>query len=122
MAPPKVLVVDDERSILHSTAALLVDLGYRVATCDQATEISSTLEREQPDVILQDVRMPGLDLDRLVRELRADPRWQRLPLVVFTASMEAEDIFQRLGARAVLEKPFKPDELARAVSGALLSA
>lgn len=122
MPSPKVLVVDDERSILHSTAALLTDLGYRVATCDNAGEIRSAIERERPDVVLQDVRMPGLDIERLVRELRGDARWANLPLVVFTASMDIDDIFERVGARAILEKPFRPDELARAVSGALLPA
>ena len=121
MAGPKVLVVDDEASILTSTAALLQDIGYRVATCSRAQEIREAIAREEPDVVLQDVRMPGLDLEGLVMGLRADPRWRRLPVVLFTASMDADEIAERLGARAVLEKPFKMSELRRVLDEAVAS-
>lgn len=119
MAAPKVLVVDDEKSILASTRLLLVDMGYRVATCGIAAEIRATIEREEPDVVLQDVRMPGLDLDALVMDIRKDPRWKRLPIVVFTASLDVEEIAERIGARAILDKPFRPQDLHEALQSAL---
>lgn len=115
----KVLIVDDEPAILRSTALMLEEFGYDVATCDDAQRIVATIERVRPDVVLQDIRMPGLDLDHLVATLRADPRWKRLPFVLFTASMESESIGQRVGAVLVLDKPFRPTELTSAIQSAL---
>jgi CheY-like chemotaxis protein len=119
MAHPKVLVVDDEPSIVLSTARLLTDMGFEVATCGQAADISAALDREQPDVILQDVRMPGLDIEALVLAIRADPRWKRLPIVIFTASMDAHEVRERVEAHGVIDKPFKPEELLRVLRAAL---
>ncbi|HET6405745.1 MAG TPA: response regulator [Candidatus Thermoplasmatota archaeon] len=115
----RILIVDDERSILRSTAMMLEDMGYEVATCGDAAEILGSIESAKPDVVLQDIRMPGLDIEELVRTVRADPRWARLPFVLFTASMDAEEVGARVGAALVLDKPFKPHELLRAIEGAL---
>lgn len=121
-APPKVLVVDDEKSILSSTQLLLADMGYEVAVCSQASEIRKAIETEAPNVVLQDVRMPGLDLEALVMDLRRDPRWRSLPIVVFSASLDLDDISERIGARAVLDKPFRPHELDAALQRALAAS
>lgn len=120
--PPKILVVDDEGSILLSTSLLLKDMGYQVATCGVAADIRKAIETEEPDVLLQDVRMPGLDLEGLVMDLRKDARWQRLPIIVFTASLDAEELAARIGARAILDKPFRPEELDQALQSALAIA
>ncbi len=120
--PPKVLIVDDEASILASTSAMLEALGYEVATCGLAEAILASVAREAPDVILQDVRMPGLDIAAVVGEMRSDPRWRRLPIVVFTASMEADEVASRISAVCLLEKPFRPEELVTALDKALGAA
>lgn len=105
----KVLVVDDEPSILHSTAALLRDVGYETAVCADPHAIIETLERERPHILLQDIRMPGLDIERLVVQARS--RWPELPIVLFTASMDADEVAERVQANGVIEKPFKPADL-----------
>lgn len=115
---PRVLVVDDEPSILSSTAMILRGMGLEVATCDNAARILETIERVEPDVLLQDVRMPGLDLELLVFAIRKDPRWRSLPIVVFTASLEAEEVGERLKLR-VIEKPFRPEILGRTLEEAV---
>ena len=119
MARSKVLIVDDEAAILASTAALLVDLGFDVATCSESGHILAAVEREAPDILLQDVRMPGLDLEVLVFELRHHDRWRDLPIVIFTASMNVEEIGERIGAAGLLEKPFRPHELRSVLAQAL---
>lgn len=108
--------MDDEPSILRSTAILLEDLGCEAVVCADASRIRATLEAERPDLLLQDVRMPGLDIERLVLEVRADPRFRRLPIVVFTAGMDAEEVAARVHAVGVLAKPFRPEALARLVT------
>lgn len=111
----RVLVVDDEESILRSTALLLEALGFQVITLDRSDLILETTLRERPDVLLQDVRMPGLDVDRLVREVRAHPELAHVHIVLFTASMEAGEIAERTGA-VMIEKPFGPGALLHALS------
>lgn len=116
---PRVLIVDDEPAILRSTALMLRELGYEVATCAEAGGIRDAIETHLPDVLLQDIRMPGLDLERVVGEIRRSPRWAGLPIVLFTASMEADEVGRRVGAHVVLDKPFRPAQLVAAIEGAL---
>ena len=84
-------------------------MGYEVAECGDASRILAAIERERPDLILQDSRMPGLDLERLVREIRG--KHGSIPIVLFTASMDADDDCARVRANGVIEKPFRPDDL-----------
>ena len=115
----KILVVDDEPSILRSTQLLLLDMGFDVVTCADHSQVLETLRRERPDLLLQDVRMPGLDLDRLVASIRQDKDIAKLPILLFSASMDLDEIQQRVGAVGVLEKPFKPLEIIEAIQGAV---
>ncbi|HEX2022499.1 MAG TPA: response regulator [Candidatus Thermoplasmatota archaeon] len=115
----KILVVDDEASILRSTQLLLLDMGFQVVTCADQSQILDTLRHERPDLLLQDVRMPGLDLDKLVASIRADPVLANLPILLFSASMDLDEIQQRVGAVGILEKPFKPVEIVEAIRGAV---
>ncbi|HWH09377.1 MAG TPA: response regulator [Candidatus Thermoplasmatota archaeon] len=106
----KVLIVDDEQMVLHSTQRLLASLGYDTATVNEAPRILESIRRERPDVVLQDVRMPGLDVEALLRRLREDPEVGGTPVVLFSASMEIFDLEERVHPAGVLEKPFKPAE------------
>ena len=115
----KILVVDDEPSILRSTQLLLMDMGFDVVTCADQAHVLDTLRKEKPDLLLQDVRMPGLDLDKLVSHIRADKALAKLPILLFSASMDLDEIQQRVGAAGVLEKPFKPTEIVEAINVAM---
>lgn len=115
----KILVVDDEASILRSTQLLLMDMGFEVATCADQAQVLDSIRREKPDLLLQDVRMPGLDLERLVGAIRADPLFSKLPILLFSASMDLDEIQERVGAAGILEKPFKPVEIVHAIQVAM---
>lgn len=111
----KVLVVDDEVSILRSTTSLLEDMGFEVVATNDAREILPMALRERPDIILQDVRMPGLDFDSTVTRIRRQPELSNTQLVIFTAGMDADEIAERVGIARILEKPFAPDDLLAAL-------
>lgn len=115
----KILVVDDEPSIVRSTSMLLSELGFEVFTTSDPAEVLPLLRREKPDILLQDVRMPGLDLDKLLESVRADPKVAGVPVVLFSASMDLADVQSRVGAAAILEKPFKPHEILGVIDEAL---
>lgn len=118
-AKTKILVVDDEVSILRSTQLLLEDMGFVVVTTSDHARVLDLAKKEKPDLVLQDVRMPGLDLDRLVSAIRAEPTLRKLPILLFSASMDLGETAQRVGAEGILDKPFKPDEVLQAVRSAL---
>jgi two-component system chemotaxis response regulator CheY len=107
----KVTIADDEAAVLSSTAAILRVFGFTVVTVADSKAILTTLRSEPPDVLLQDVRMPGLDLVAHLKAIRADPCLESLPVVLFTANVDAEDLWHDAGATDVIEKPFDPYRL-----------
>lgn len=109
----KIVIADDEDAVLSSTRALLEVLGYAAIPVSRGEEILPVLRRERPEALLQDVRMPGVDLAELVRTLRADPDLAGIAILVFTADVDAEDIWKSVGADGFVEKPFDPPELGR---------
>lgn len=118
----KVLVVDDEPSVLHSTRLLLTELGFEVVTTADASEVIPVMRRERPHVLLQDVRMPGLDLERLIERIRADPLVGGTPVLLFSASLDLPDIQGRVRAQGVLEKPFRPEDVTQAIHDVVRAA
>ena len=116
---PKILLVDDEAAILHSTKAILEGFGYHVVPLQDASRVLDAMRRERPDLLLQDVRMPGLDVAELSRRIRAEPDLAHVPLLLFSAGMELDELQESTGAMGVIEKPFHPRELDRTLRTAL---
>jgi len=114
----KVLVVDDEPMVLRSTQTLLSALGYQTFAVGDARLVLDAIRKERPDVVLQDVRMPGLDVEALLERIREDPDLGHTPVVLFSASMDLYDLQGRVQAAGMLEKPFKPAEAVAAIEHA----
>lgn len=115
----RVLVVDDETAILLSTRYLLETFGHQVESTTDPSAVLDLLRAFQPDVLLQDVRMPGLDLPALVRSVRAEPGFEQTPIVLFSAGMNLQEVSEEVQADALVEKPFQPAELLGALHGAV---
>lgn len=109
----RILLVDDDRDIVKSTAQLLQAFGYEVTACVDADRVIETMHSQRPDVVLHDVRMPGLDLRAQVRAIREDPDIARVPIVLFTAVLAAKELAVEVGADDAIEKPFEPETLRR---------
>ena len=109
--PAKVLVVDDEPDVLSSTAMVVRHLGHDCITVANAADILDTIERERPDLVLQDLRMPGLNVSGLVASLRTNPATADIPLVFFSANEDLATTAARYDAWGYLAKPFGPEEL-----------
>lgn len=108
----RVLIVDDEVDVLASTAMVVESLGYDVTAVNDPAEILDTIQKVRPDVILQDLRMPGLNLAGLVASLRTHPETATVPLVFFSANTDVSSIAARHDAWGYLAKPFTADQLA----------
>lgn len=104
--------------VLRSTESLLLALGYDTVTVNEADAVLATIRAERPDVVLQDVRMPGLDVEALLTDIRQDPLVSRTPVVLFSASMDLHELQVRVKAAGALEKPFKPHEAIAAIDRA----
>lgn len=115
----KVLIVDDEVLVLGSTAQLLSSLGFETTMTTDPATVPEAIRRERPDVLLQDVRMPGLDVEQLVRAIQADPETSQTRIVLFSAGTDLQELQDRMRVAGVLEKPFKPAQAIAAIEDAL---
>ena len=116
MAPPRILVVDDEADIAGILGAILRRAGHQVRMAGDGVEALEMIAREPPDVVLLDVRMPRLDGLETLRRLRQAAATARLPVIVLTANAEPADRAGALaaGADECVAKPFEAaDVLAR---------
>ncbi|WP_083461711.1 response regulator [Thermanaerothrix daxensis] len=109
----KILVVDDDLETLRLVGLMLQKQGYHVVTAASGEEGLQVAVREQPDLILLDIMMPGLDGFEVTRRLRQNPETSSIPILIFTAKSQVEDKVEgyEAGADDYLTKPIHPAEL-----------
>lgn len=116
-----VLIVDDDADIRRFLGLTLRHDGFEVHEAVDAEDALDRARSIDPDVILLDVMMPGVDGYEVCRRLRADPRTQETPVILLTAKGRAEDKIRGLdvGADDYVVKPFDPEELVARVNSVL---
>ncbi len=118
----RVLVIDDEPAIADVLRMLLEFRGHEVLVANDGSRGYATAQRQAPDVIVLDLMMPVMDGFATLDALRSDERTEAIPVVILSALSSAE-VKQRchdMGVRAILQKPYKPEDLLRAVEGSQL--
>ena len=117
----RILVVDDEAKLLKAVAITLRGEDYDVLTANNGAEALVTLNRTVPDLIVSDIRMPGMDGFQLAKTLRQNARTEMIPIVFLTAKDERKDRLKSLrsGVDAYLTKPFDPEELVAVIGNIL---
>jgi adenylate cyclase len=109
---PKILVVDDVPENVRLLEAVLVPRGYEVVTAHDGDAALDLVEAEEPDLILLDVMMPGLDGYAVCTRLRANDDTAMLPVIMVTSSVGQEKTRAiEAGADDFIPKPFNHDEL-----------
>ncbi|MDQ3588150.1 MAG: response regulator transcription factor [Actinomycetota bacterium] len=108
---PRVLVVDDDRSIRHALERALPLEGFLVQSAEDGPSALERLDGEHPDLVVLDVVMPGLSGIEVTRRLRE--RGSRVPVCILSARDEVSDRVEglRVGADDYLVKPFALEEL-----------
>jgi DNA-binding NarL/FixJ family response regulator len=117
----KLLVVDDDPSLLLAVSETLRAEGYEVVTARRASEAMMQVAESLPDLIISDIRMPGMDGYALARNLRSNPRTRLIPIVFLTAKDDLADLITgfRTGVDAYVTKPFDSEELIAIVKNIL---
>ena len=117
--PHTILLVDDEARLADVTAVALEELGYHVLTAASGAEALALLDGEPVDLLLTDLRMPGLSGHELM--LAARRLRPQLPVVVMTAYSSVKDAVQVIkeGAFDYVSKPFEIDDLDKTLKNAL---
>ena len=110
---PTLLLVDDLPANLGVLVNFLARAGFRVLVATSGEQALVQLAHVQPDLILLDLNMPGLDGYETCHRLKADPRWQAIPVLMLTALNEVADKVRGFAVGAVdfLTKPLEPDEV-----------
>jgi len=117
----RLLVVDDEGDMLKAIAVCLRAEGYEVTTAQTGAEGLARVAEITPDLIISDIRMPGIDGYTFARQLRASARGNLIPIVFLTAKNEPADRVKGFhsGIDVYLIKPCEPDELLAVVASLL---
>jgi CheY-like chemotaxis protein len=120
--PRKILIIDDEDDIREVAALSLESVaGWDVIKASSGAQGLARAIEHQPDAILLDVMMPGMDGPTTFRELRNNQATARIPVLLLTAKVQGTDQkrFADLGVEAVLLKPFDPMTLSTQIAAAL---
>ncbi len=118
----RILIIDDETDIREVAALSLETVaGWGVITASSGAQGLAMAIKEQPDAILLDVMMPGMDGPTTFRELRKNPVTAHIPVLLLTAKVQSTDQrrFADLGVNAILFKPFDPLTLYAQIADAL---
>ena len=107
---PRVLVVDDDLSILKFVRANLEARGYQVLRAIEGEEAIRIAEQEKPDLLILDIVMPGMDGFEVCRKIR---KWSSVPIIMLSAREGENDRekCEACGANDYLTKPFVLKEL-----------
>jgi two-component system, OmpR family, alkaline phosphatase synthesis response regulator PhoP len=117
----KILIVDDERDIVKALMIRLRSNGYNVVTAYDGAQGLFMANKEIPDLVILDIRMPAGDGFSVAEKLKESDRTDHIPIIFLTGSPErnAEERAMGLGARFYIKKPYDPEELIDAVKRAL---
>jgi len=108
-----VLVVEDEADLLFTIALSLELNGYRVVKAASGEEAVDMVEKERPDAVVLDIRLPGIDGWEVLDRLRQRGHFPATPVVLLSAQVDAATAARavELGCHAHLAKPFSTAEL-----------
>jgi CheY-like chemotaxis protein len=109
----KILIIDDDLDTLKLVGLMLQKQSYQIVAANNGMQGLEQAEKENPDLILLDVMMPGMDGYEVAKRLRANPGTANTPILMFTAKTQLDDKVTgfEAGADDYLTKPTHPSEL-----------
>lgn len=111
--PKKILVVDDEADLVSIVKMRLEANNYLVIAAFDGQEGLEKARKEKPDLVILDLMLPKMDGYKVCGLLKADTRYNKIPIIMFTARAEESDekLGFEVGANAYITKPFEAEIL-----------
>jgi len=105
----KILIVEDEESLLKLESILLTSKGYDVEGVADGLAALEAIKQSQPDLVLLDIMLPEIDGFEVCRRIKEDPETRNIPVIMLTAKKSREDMArgEQVGADWYITKPFK---------------
>lgn len=105
-----ILVVDDDEALAEMVGIVLAQEGFETAICETGDQAADAFRTHQPDLILLDFMLPGMNGIEVCTQIRQE---SDVPIIMLTAKSDTEDVVRGLeaGADDYIAKPFKPAEL-----------
>lgn len=115
----KILIVDDSVSVRKALERILKD--FEVSSAESAEQALQLLNSEQPELVIADVVMPGMDGFELTQVLKADDKHKHLPVILISGIVNdsVQEQAAQVGALEVVKKPFNPTDLLPTINNAL---
>ena len=109
----RVLVIEDEPNIIEALSFILSRDGWTVHTHSDGVNANERIRATPPDLVILDVMLPGKSGSDILRDLRADPEMQALPVLMLTARGQTRDreLAEKLGVNRFITKPFSNAEV-----------
>lgn len=123
----KILVVDDDPDIIEAITTILESVDeYEVRTARDGLQCIQAIKEEMPHLLILDLLMPRMDGFAVIRDLRENPRYRQLPIMILTSVREDAsyrryelEMGVRMDVQDYIEKPVPPAELLRRVGNLL---
>jgi DNA-binding response OmpR family regulator len=108
-----IFFIEDEPELLDSMAVYLREQGYQVDAFSNAEQALALLPKSVPDLILADIKLPGIDGFEFFQEIKKDATWAQIPVIFITAfnDLKAMRAAKSIGIADYLTKPFDLDDL-----------
>jgi two-component system chemotaxis response regulator CheY len=112
------LTVDDSKTIRQMVAFTLQNQGFEVLEAEDGKHALNVLENRDVNVIITDLNMPNMDGVELTRNLRANPKYKFVPILMLTTENDStkKETGKQAGATGWIVKPFNPEKLAQVVN------
>jgi DNA-binding response OmpR family regulator len=119
----RVLVIDDEPEITEIVEAFLTEAGYVVASENSPKNAATKVNDFQPDVILLDIMMPGMDGYDVCQQIKKQPKFAHVPVIFLTGKDRADDMGRsfKVGGDMFIKKPFSCERLLEIVNIVVMS-
>ncbi|HTV31406.1 MAG TPA: response regulator [Xanthobacteraceae bacterium] len=113
----RILTIDDSKTMRDMLMLTLADAGFDVLQAVDGQDGLDVLGKERVDVVITDINMPRMDGYEVIRQLRGNPEYKTMPILVLTTESEGQkkNLAREAGATGWMVKPFDPDRLVATV-------
>jgi DNA-binding response OmpR family regulator len=118
---PKILIADDSATVRHLINEFLDGEGYKIVTTSDSANVVDLIDEINPDLVISDIMMPGMDGYTFLRHIRKEKTRESLPVIMMSTKKKEtmEDLFVSYGISGYLQKPFEKEQLVALIKKAL---